>query len=153
MAIGLMEYDFGPELNDNGFTGVITKQPPGIRQTSPLMPRVNSDDNEMVGVASIQHLAPLGAYIDWNIITGGFLKGQPCGGGLTGGFIPFRSTKTEREAVGRPSLKERYRAAAALECRQPAKPPSTMPRCISIPCKNHRDAIVVARRAEHGCPK
>ena len=28
----------------------------------------------------------------------GFFKGLPCGGELTGGFIPFQTTKAEREA-------------------------------------------------------
>lgn len=119
MAIGLMDYDFGPELDYDDFTGVIMKQPPGIRQTiPPLMPRVNSDGNETVGAPSVQHAAPLGTYTGWNIIAGGFFKGQPCGGGLTGGFIPFESTKAEREAVGdpRPSLQERYGTKDGYVC-------------------------------------
>jgi hypothetical protein len=119
MAIGLMDYDFGPELNYNDFSGVITRQPPGIKKTIPaLMPKVNADGNEMVGIPSIQHQVPLGTYTGWNMTAGGFFKGQPCGGGLTGGFIPFQSTKAEREAAGdpRPSLQERYGTKEGFVC-------------------------------------
>ena len=41
-----------------------------------LMPRVNSDGNEMVGVQSTQHFAPIGAYTGWNIIAGGSIPFQ-----------------------------------------------------------------------------
>ena len=119
MAIGLMDYDFGPELNYNDFSGVITRQPPGIKQTIPaMMPKVNADGNEVVGVPSIQHQVPLGTYTGWNMTAGGFFKGQPCGGGLTGGFIPFQNTKAEREAAGdpRPSLQERYGTKEGFVC-------------------------------------
>jgi hypothetical protein len=119
MAIGLMDYDFGPELNYNDFSGVITRQPSGIKKTIPaLMPKVNADGNEMVGIPSIQHQVPLGTYTGWNMTAGGFFKGQPCGGGLTGGFIPFQSTKAEREAAGdpRPSLQERYGTKEGFVC-------------------------------------
>ena len=82
------------------------------------MPRVNADGNETVGVPSVQHLVPLGTYTGWNITAGGFFKGQPCGGGLTGGFIPFQNTKAEREALGdpRPSLQERYGTKEGFVC-------------------------------------
>jgi alpha/beta hydrolase family protein len=119
MAIGLMDYDFGPELNYNDFSGVITKQPPGIKRTIPaLMPRVNADGNEVVGAASVLHQAPLGTYTGWNVTAAGFFKGQPCGGGLTGGFIPFAATKAERDANGdpRPSLQERYGTRDGYAC-------------------------------------
>lgn len=119
MAIGLIDYDFGSGLNYSDFSGVITRQPPGIRQTIPaLMTRVNADGNEMVGVPSVQHLAPLGTYTGWNVTAGGFFKGQPCGGGLMGGFIPFQNTRAEREAIGdpRPSLQERYGTKDGYVC-------------------------------------
>ena len=111
-AIGLMDYDFGPYLNYNDFSGVITKQPPDIRQIiPPFMPKVDADGNEGVGVASVLHQAPLGTYTGWNpTAPGSFFVGQPCGGGLTGGYIPFARTKAERLASGDPrlSLEERY---------------------------------------------
>jgi len=119
MAVGLMDYDFGSALNANDFSGVITMQPPGIKQTIPaLMPRVNADGNETVGVPSVQHLVPLGTYTGWNVTAAAFFKGQPCGGGLTGGFIPFQDTRAEREAIGdpRPSLQERYGTKEGFVC-------------------------------------
>lgn len=119
MAVGLMDYDFGPELDLNSFAGVITKQPPGIRQTIPaMMPRVNGDGNEVAGIGSVLHQAPLGTYTGWNVTAAGFFKGQPCGGGLTGGFVPFQPTRAAREAAGDPraSLEERYGTKAGYVC-------------------------------------
>ena len=73
-----------------------------------LVPKVNADGNEVAGVASVLHQAPLGTYLGWNIVPAGFLKGQMCA--FTGGFIPFAATKAERMAAHdpRPSLEERY---------------------------------------------
>lgn len=119
MAIGLLDYDFGPNLNYDDFSGVITKQPPGIRRTIPaLMPKVDADGNEVVGIGSVLHQAPLGTYTGWNATAGGFFKGQPCGGGLTGGFIPFATTNAERLASGDPrlSLEERYGTQGGYMC-------------------------------------
>lgn len=119
MAIGLMDYDFGDQLDYNDFSGAITKQPPAIRKTMPpLMPRLDADGNELAGIPSVLHQTPLGSYTGWNMTAGGFFKGQPCGGGLTGGFIPFQNTKAEREAIGDPrrSLQERYGAKEGFVC-------------------------------------
>lgn len=119
MAIGVMEYDFGDRLAYNDFSGVITRQPPAIRKIIPaLMPRVNADGNEMAGIPSVLHQAPLGTYTGWNVVAGGFFKGQPCGGGLTGGYIPFARTEAEREAARdpRPSLEARYGNRAGYAC-------------------------------------
>ena len=101
MAVGLIDYDFGPELRANDFSGVITRQPPGIKQIiGPLMPKVGADGNETAGVPSVLHQAPLGTYTGWNVVGAGFFKGQPCGGGLVGGYIPFARTQAERAASG-----------------------------------------------------
>lgn len=111
LAVGLVDYDFGPELRLNDFSGVIARQPPAIRQVIPArMPKVGADGNETSGVPSVLHQAPLGTYTGWNVVAAGFFKGQPCGGGLVGGFIPFARTEAERTAAGdpRPSLEERY---------------------------------------------
>jgi hypothetical protein len=106
-------------LDYANFSGVITRQPPAIKQTIPaLMPRVNQDGNEAAGVASLLHQVPLGTYTGWNATASGFFKGQPCGGGLTGGYIPFSRSKAERDAAGdpRPSLEERYGTQAGYVC-------------------------------------
>jgi hypothetical protein len=119
MAVGLFDYDFGNRLDYPGFTGVITQQPPAIKQIIPaLMPRVDKDGNELAGVPSVLHQVPLGTYTGWNATAAGFFKGQPCGGGLTGGYIPFTKSKAEHESAGdpRPSLEERYGTQAGYIC-------------------------------------
>ena len=67
---------------------------------------------------SVLHQAPLGTYTGWNVVAGGFFRGQPCGGGLTGGYVPFARTRAEREASGdpRPSLTERYGSREGYLC-------------------------------------
>ena len=105
----LYDYDFGTEFHYNDLSGVITIQPPPIRQILPtLVPKVDADGNETTGVASVLHQVPLGTYTGWNTVTSGFYKGQIRSN--AGAFIPFAKTETERLASGdpRPSLEERY---------------------------------------------
>jgi hypothetical protein len=109
VIVPLYDYDFGPGFKNADESGIVSLQPPTVRQTLPmLVPRVDSDGNETAGVRSVLLQAPLGTYTGWNPIARGFLKGriQPLGGG----FIPFARTKAERVAAGdpRPSLEERY---------------------------------------------
>ena len=103
------DYDFGPHFRYNDDSGVMSLQPPIIRQILPtLVPQLDADGNEVGGVASVLHQTPLGTYTGWNIISSGFYK---CSiGSLTGGYIPFARTKADRLAAGdpRPSLEERY---------------------------------------------
>ena len=119
LAIGLMDYDFGPDLNYNDFSGVLSNQPPSIKQTIPtMMPKVDADGNETSGLPSLLHQAPLGTYTGWNATKAGFFAGQPCGGGLTGGYVPFAETVAEKEAANDPraSLEERYGTAEGYAC-------------------------------------
>jgi Alpha/beta hydrolase domain len=105
----LLDYDFGPDFKYNDLSGLITKWPPAIKQVIPtLVPRVNKDGNDEVGVPSVLHQAPLGTYMGWNVTAAGFNKGRICG--LNGAVIPFAKTKAERVASGDPrlSLEERY---------------------------------------------
>jgi hypothetical protein len=105
----LYDYDFGSGFRYSDVSGVAGNQPPVIRQVLPsLVPKVDADGNETVGVASVLHQAPLGTYVGWNVSASGFEKGRLCG--LNGAFLPFARTKAEREAAGdpRPSLTERY---------------------------------------------
>lgn len=105
----LLDYDFGPDFKYNDLSGVISMQPPVIRQTLPmLVPMVDQDGNEVGGVPSPLHRAPLGSYLGWNITASGYYKGEICG--FLGGFVPFAKTKEERLASGDPrlSLAERY---------------------------------------------
>jgi hypothetical protein len=105
----LYQYDLGPRFNYNDLSGVVTMQPPPIRQILPtVVPRVDADGNEVAGVASVLHQVPLGTYTGWNTNASGFYRGHIRTN--TGGFIPFAKTKAERVASGdpRPSLEERY---------------------------------------------
>ncbi|MBZ5660419.1 MAG: hypothetical protein LAO08_08440 [Acidobacteriia bacterium] len=105
----LIDYDWGPNFKYDDVSGVISKEPPVIRRALHLLvPKVNEDGNEIAGVASVLHQAPIGTYLGWNITAGGFFKGQMCE--FTGAYVPFAKTKAERLASGDPrrSLEERY---------------------------------------------
>jgi hypothetical protein len=105
----LIVYDWGSEFKYDDVSGIISKEPPPITKVIHLLvPNVNVDGNEIAGVPSVLHQAPLGTYLGWNITAGGFFKGQMCA--FTGGYVPFAKTKAERQASGdpRPSLEERY---------------------------------------------
>jgi len=110
MVNPLMDYDFGPEFHYADVSGVISQMPPVLKQVIPtLVPRVDADGSDVGGVPSVLREAPLGTYVGWNPIAGGFDKGKQCG--LSGGFIPFAKTEAERMASHdpRPSLEERYK--------------------------------------------
>jgi hypothetical protein len=105
----LYQYDLGPMFRYNDLSGIITMAPPPIRQILPmLVPRVDADGNEVAGVASVLHQAPLGTYTGWNTNAGGFYKGQIRTN--TGSVIPYAKTKADRLSSGDPrlSLEERY---------------------------------------------
>ena len=105
----VFDYDWGPGFNASDATGVATNLPPPIRQVIPMkVPRVNADGNEQGGVPTVLNEAPLGTYLGWNITAAGFHAGQVCD--YVGGYIPFATTRAERQASGDPrrSLVERY---------------------------------------------
>jgi len=109
-----LDYDFGPGFRYNDMSGVISKEPPVVKQKiATLVAKVNADGNEIAGVPSILHQLPLGTYLGWNVVTSGFNKGRICA--FTGGFVPFARTKTERIANNdpRPSIEERYTSFTA----------------------------------------
>jgi hypothetical protein len=110
----VFDYDFGPDFNYNDESGLITKQPPAVKQILPtLVPKVDSDGNDIGGVPSVLRQVPLGTYLGWNIVATGFDKGRICT--LSGGYLPFAKTKAERAASTDPrlSLEERYRTHQA----------------------------------------
>ena len=103
------DYDFGPGWRDEDVSGILSRLPPAVEHEIPAMvPRVNADGNEISGVASVLHQAPLGSYLGWNLTASGFFKGQRCA--FVGGYVPFARTKAERLASRdpRPSLEDRY---------------------------------------------
>src|SRR5579864_4656044 len=61
------DYDLGSSFHYSDMSGIISMQPPVIRQVLPsLVPAVDADGNETAGVASVLHQAPLGTYVGWN---------------------------------------------------------------------------------------
>ena len=113
----VLDYDFGPQLIANDLSGVITFQPPQIKQAiATYVPRVNADGNETSGVPSVLHQAPLGTYLGWNLTASGFFAGQGCG--FSGGYVPFARTRVERiqTADPRPSIEERYGTLEGYVC-------------------------------------
>ena len=74
------DYDFGPRFQYVDLSGAIADQPPPIRQIIPLLvPKTDSDGNEVGGIPSVLHQAPLGTYLGWNITATGYLKGAGAG--------------------------------------------------------------------------
>lgn len=113
----LLGYDFGPLFNTLTQTGIITVQPPRIVATYPTyVVKTNTDGNEVSGIPSVNHQAPLGTYTGWNTWAGGGRKGEICN--LNGSFYPFAVTQAARVAAGdpRPSLEERYGTHAGFVC-------------------------------------
>lgn len=109
IIVPFFEYEFGPAFRNADVSGIVSVQPPVIRQVLPmLVPKVDADGNELAGIRSVLLQAPLGTYTGWNPIARGVFKGriQPLGGG----YIPFARTKAARLASGDPrlSLEERY---------------------------------------------
>jgi hypothetical protein len=113
----VIDYDFGPGFIANDLSGVITIEPPRIRQVIPTyVPRVNADGNEASGVPSVLHQAPLGTYLGWNLTASGFFAGQGCT--FAGGYVPFAKTRADRERTHdiRPSVEERYGTLEGYVC-------------------------------------
>src|SRR5438552_9066354 len=105
----VLDYDWGPDFNETDATGTPTNEPPPIKGVIKMMvPRVDSDGNELGGVPTAMRDAPIGTYLGWNITSAGCHKDQTCN--YVGGMIPFAKTKKARTDAGdpRPSLEERY---------------------------------------------
>ncbi len=106
------DYDWGPEFNDTDGSGIPTQIPPTIKQViAMLVPKVDTDGNEVGGVPVVLHDAPLATYLGWNVTAAGtrpFHAGQICN--YAGGLVPFAKTRAQRIANNDPrlSLEERY---------------------------------------------
>jgi hypothetical protein len=113
----MLVYDFGPKFIYNDMSGIITIEPPIVEQEIPtLVPVVNEDGNEIGGVPSVLHQAPLATYLGWNVTASGFFQGQQCS--FRGGAIPFPKTKADRLSTGDPrlSIEERYGTQEGYIC-------------------------------------
>lgn len=100
-------YDYGPHFD----RGIVTEHPPRVlaEQEYPvLVPQVDADGNEIAGLRSPEIQVPVATHTGWSIRKPGFAEGELYS--LTGSFIPFARTKTEREKTGDPrlSIEERY---------------------------------------------
>ena len=157
----LYQYDLGTQFRYNDLSGVVTMQPPPIRQILPMVvPRVDADGNETGGVASVLHQAPLGTYTGWNTNAGGFYKGQIRTN--TGGVVPFAKTMSGAARVGRPAAVARRALRDAREVRRPssrrrgtagARTISAAGGCGSSDRAGggQQGSTVVASSAEHSC--
>jgi len=113
----LMDYDLGPDFRYNDQSGVIANVVPPIKQIIPtLATKLNRDGNEVAGVQSVLHQAPLGTYTSWNPVAAGPLKGNE--GSLAAGYVAFPMTKADRLASGDPrlSVEERYGSQEGYNC-------------------------------------
>ena len=101
--------DFGPDFRSKG---IVAKDPPKVGKPFPtLVPQVNQDGNETVGIRLPEVAVPLATYTGWN------LRDAKIGApdeiqSMVGSFIPFARTKAERERSGDPrlSIEERYKS-------------------------------------------
>ncbi len=107
---GLHRLDYGRAFDISRESGIVEEPPRTVGRAAyrVLVPRVNSDGNEVAGLRGVGLEVPLGTYTGWNLRRAGFAEGEECG--LTGSFIPFAQTRAERAVSGdpRPSLEERY---------------------------------------------
>jgi hypothetical protein len=79
----------------------------------PLVTNVDADGNETAGIRLPDISVPLGTYTGWNLYKAPYVEGEL--GDRDGSYIPFATTRAEREARKdpRPSLEERYGTHAA----------------------------------------
>jgi hypothetical protein len=110
-------FDYGPNFYE---TGVPTINPPHVTapyQDNPangpfygsLVPKTDSDGNDIAGVRLPDVTVPLATYTGWGLRAGVWAND---GCESSGQYIPFRRTKAERVAAGdpRPSIEERYKS-------------------------------------------
>lgn len=99
--------DLGPSFFPGG--GWISILPPKLGASYTVMvPKPGPDGIDIAGIRPVETRAPLGTNVGWNVRAEGFRAPHLCG--LNGSYIPFATTRAEREASGdpRPSLEERY---------------------------------------------
>lgn len=144
----VLDYEWGPLFDPSDGSGIPTNFPPPIKQVINMMvPRTDSDGNELGGVPSVLRDAPLGSYFGWNITAAGFHKSQNCD--YTGGYIPFAVTQQERIANNDPrlSLQERYGTHAGYVQAVAAAAANAVAQGFLL--QADADALVAAAQASH----
>jgi hypothetical protein len=103
--------DYGPHV----LRGKVTVHPPspiGNGAYLILVPKVDSDGNDLAGIRLPAVQAPVGTYFGWNLRPRGLAEDELAG--LLGSFIGFAKTKAARRKSDdpRPSIEERYKNRA-----------------------------------------
>jgi hypothetical protein len=102
--------NYGPLYDARTASGILTEPPKAMpgKKYHMLVPKCDKDGNEIAGIRSIGIRVPIGTYTGWSLRKKGYGEGDLAV--LSGMFIPFKKTKTERQAAGDPrlSLEERY---------------------------------------------
>ena len=100
--------DYGPHIL-RGKLSIHPPRPIGDGAYTILVPKVDSDGNDLAGIRLPAVQIPIGTYIGWNLRPRGLAEDELAG--LLGSFIPFAKTKAERRNNGDPrlSLEERYK--------------------------------------------
>lgn len=77
-----------------------------------MVPKTDADGNDMAGVKPVEVAVPLATYTGWDLRSKPWAENEDCEGG--GQFIPFPSTRVERQSTGDPrlSIEERYTSFA-----------------------------------------
>ncbi|SFM93136.1 alpha/beta hydrolase domain-containing protein [Methylobacterium pseudosasicola] len=90
------------------FSTYVDPKPESGLQYRPLVPRVDSDGNDVAGIRLPAVAAPRATFTGWNLYADPFPVGSLCD--REGSQLPFARTRAEREANGDPrtSLEERY---------------------------------------------
>ena len=111
----LLDYDLGTTFKYIDQSGINSKVGSVLQVLPQVVPAVDSDGNELVGLKAPLLQNPLGTYVGYNVFPSGIQKGQDCiQGSPAGGYVAFAETKEARLATSdpRPSLEERYASHA-----------------------------------------
>ncbi|HXV47635.1 MAG TPA: alpha/beta hydrolase domain-containing protein [Candidatus Binatia bacterium] len=100
--------DYGPNIL-RGKMSVHPPKPIGSGKYTILVPKVDSNGNDVAGIRLPAIQAPIGTYTGWNLRPRSLAEGELSG--LLGSFIPFAKTKAQRRKNGDPrlSIEERYK--------------------------------------------
>jgi hypothetical protein len=98
---------FGSGFTSSG--GRLTPKPPSLGARYPIyIPKTDADGLDVAGIRAVEVRAPTATLTGWNVRADGRRPADLCG--LSGSYVPFAKTKTERQTANdpRPSLEERY---------------------------------------------